>query len=347
VLLALKYRRVSMEKEPAGGWRHVHPTPSLSRNEQRTRLVVLLTLVTMVGELLAGWWSRSMSLTADGWHMGSHAAALGVTLFGYWFARSRAGDSRYSFGTGKVFSLSGFASGILLAVVGILVAEESLHRLLHPEEIRFDVAIGVATVGLLVNLGSAWLLGDDESGEGAVGHGHGHGHGHDHNLRAAYLHVMADALTSLLAILALVFGRWLGWVFLDALIGIVGGAIILKWSISLCRESGTVLLDVTPSTEEQQAVRGVIERLEGHSVVDLHIWEIGLGTRACMITIGADTPKEAGFYRGLLRDVSSFSHLTIEVGPSRGPSMGRVPTDLQEDERGHSHGHSHHNGEGH
>jgi cation diffusion facilitator family transporter len=248
-------------------WQHDHDFHlDSSHGERRTRYVVLLTAVMMVVEIAAGYLYGSMALLADGWHMGTHVAALGISLFAYGYARRHADDPRYSFGTGKVSSLAGFASAVALAVVALMMGAESVQRLLSPQTIHFDEAILVASVGLAVNLLSAWLLRDDHSH-----HHHGHDephHHHDHNLRAAYLHVLADALTSLLAIVALLCGRALGWVWMDALMGIVGALVIAKWGLDLIRETGGVLLDGTyrrlaPVANRPQPLRR--HRRPGHS----------------------------------------------------------------------------------
>ena len=208
------------------------PAPDFSGNEQRTRIVVLITAVMMVVELVVGYWTNSMALTADGWHMATHAGALGLALVGYWYARSRDGDARFNFGTGKVFSLTAFASAIVLGIVAIDILVESGTRLLMPLEIDFNEALPVAVLGLLINVVCALILqgGDGNHHGHSHGHSHGHGHARDENLRAAYLHVLADALTSLCAIVALLAGRHLGWTFLDPLMGVVGGLVITRWA---------------------------------------------------------------------------------------------------------------------
>ena len=210
-------------------WRHDHDYlgAKLEQNERQTRLVIALTAVMMVIEIAAGMVFGSMALLADGWHMASHASALSITAFAYWFARRHRHSARYSFGTWKVSVLGGFTSAVVLGVVALLIVWESVGRFFVPREISFDQAIGVAVIGLVVNLVSAWLLRD--------GHDHGHDHGHvdasghhdhDHNLRAAYLHVLADALTSLTAIFALVCGKLFGWGWMDPAMGIVGSLVI-------------------------------------------------------------------------------------------------------------------------
>jgi cation diffusion facilitator family transporter len=209
-----------------------------------------------------------MALTADGWHMATHAGALGMSAMAYWFARTRARASSFTFGTGKVYALAGYTSAVVLGLVAVLMLVESVRRLAHPLPIRFGEALPVAVVGLLVNLVSVVLLdADDHHGhhdEHDHAHGHGHG-GHDHNLRAAYFHVLADAFTSVLAIAALVAGRYAGWTFLDPMMGIVGGLVILKWGVGLCRESAKPLLDVLPSAELADEIRRAVERSTTHA----------------------------------------------------------------------------------
>src|SRR5262245_34757623 len=230
------------------------------RHARRTQWVVVLTLVMMVAEIVGGTIYGSMAVVADGWHMATHAAALGVAALAYRYARQHAGNPRFSFGTGKVGDLAGFASAISLAIVSLLIAAESLRRLIHPHGIDFLQAGGIAVVGLLVNLVSAWLLHEDhhhdhdddddhEHDDHDHAHHHSHGHHHDPNLRAAYLHVLADALTSVLAIVGLLAGRFLGWIWMDAAIGILGAIVIGHWSIGLARTAGRTLLDSHDDSE--------------------------------------------------------------------------------------------------
>lgn len=251
--------------------------------ERHTRLVVVLTLVTMVVELVAGWLTGSMALLADGWHMGSHAAALGLSVFAYGYARKRAGDSRFTFGTGKVPALAGYSSAMLLGAGALWMLIESLNRLFEPIPIQYGEAMAVATLGLLVNLVSAWIL-----GKGGAGHRHHHGHDHDHrdhNLRAAYLHVLADALTSLLAITALGAGMLFGWSFLDPLMGIVGAALISRWAWGLATGSARTLLDAEAQSEIIEQVRASVEGVEDTWLSDLHVWRVGAASRACIVSI--------------------------------------------------------------
>jgi len=292
-------------------WTHGHTfgTQAVPRGEARTRWVIGLTVVMMVVEIAAGWAFGSMALLADGWHMGTHAAALSVTAFAYLYMRRHAEDPRYSFGTGKVGSLGGFASAVALAVVAVLVFGESTWRLTAPVAIHFDYAIGVAVVGLVVNLVSALLLRDDHPDHAGSG---GHHH-HDHNLRAAYLHVLADALTSLLAIVALSAGKFLGWMWMDPVMGIVGSVVIARWSLGLLRQTSAVLLDGEVGAEQREAIRSLIESDGDNRVVDLHVWRVGPSHMAAIVSVVTHEPKAPDHYKALLAGRSDLVHLTIEV----------------------------------
>jgi cation diffusion facilitator family transporter len=275
-----------MHLQDLGPWSHAHTfeTDRVARGERRTRWVVAITVSMMIAEIAAGTVFGSMALLADGWHMGTHAAALGVAAFAYAYARRHAADPRYSFGTGKVGALGGFASAVGLAVAALLVLVESATRLARPVVIRFDEAIAVAVLGLAVNLVCAWLLRDRDHGhehrEEEQGHSHGdhdhaHGHHRDHNLRAAYLHVLADALTSVFAIAALVTGKVLGWTWMDPAMGIVGALVIARWSAGLLKDTSAVLLDAEVTTARRDAIRSAIEAGRDDRVSDLHVWRVG------------------------------------------------------------------------
>jgi cation diffusion facilitator family transporter len=236
-----------MHQHTLNNWQHDHLFHlDAKKGERRTLWVVILTAIMMVVEISAGRLYGSMALLADGWHMGTHVAALSIALFAYGYSRKNAANPKFSFGTGKVNSLGGFASAVSLAVVALMIGADSIQRLISPEQIHYDEAITVAIIGLIVNLVSAWLLhgGHDDHHHHDHSHGDGHHH-HDQNLRAAYLHVLADALTSVLAIIALFFGKSFGWVWMDAVMGIVGAVVISRWSIILLRETSSVLLDNT------------------------------------------------------------------------------------------------------
>jgi cation diffusion facilitator family transporter len=315
-----------MHLESLEPWQHAHGygAETQGEGERRTRWVVALTLAMMAGEIAAGTLFGSMALLADGWHMGTHAAALGVAVFAYRYARRHAGDARYTFGTGKVGALGGFASAVGLAVVALLVLVESAQRLASPVSIRFDEAIAVALLGLAVNLGSAFLL----RGEHDHGHSPGHerehspAHGHgphaarshrDHNLRAAYLHVLADALTSVLALVALVAGRSLGWTWMDPVMGIVGSAVIARWSWGLLRDTSAVLLDGEAEQALRAAVVRAIEADRDNRVADLHVWRVGPRHLAAIVSVVTHAPEAPAHYRALLAAFPDLVHVTVEV----------------------------------
>ena len=311
-------------------WEHGHsfgldrPQPG----ERRILVVAVLTAVTMVVEVVAGLSFGSMALLADGLHMASHAAALGLTVFAYIYCRRRAGDPRFAFGTGKVNSLGGYTSALLLVGFALYMAVESVSRLMAPVPIAFDGAIAVAVVGLIVNGVSVFILDTrldsatprtETHQDGPERHGlhhdphHGHGHAHhDHNLRGAYLHVLADALTSLLAIVALIAGKYLGAVWMDPLMGIVGACLVSRWAYGLLRDSSRTLLDRQAPATVRDAVRGSLERFHDTRVVDLHVWSIGPGLFAAEIAVVSHQPKEPSVYKEMLSELG-LAHLTIEV----------------------------------
>lgn len=302
---------------------HVFLGAAHDDNARRTLVVVAITAIMMVGEIIAGTVFNSMALLADGFHMATHAGALAVAAGAYAFAKKHARTGRYTFGTGKVGDLAGFASALVLGVVAIGIAWESILRLLSPQNVAFGEATIVAIIGLVVNLVSAVLL------SGGHHHGHGH-HGHDHqhhdhdedhaashgkggqdnNLRAAFIHVLADALTSVLAIAALLAGRYLGWTWLDAAMGIVGAGVIAVWSWNLLRDTGGVLLDRTDDHLEAE-VREEVEGPGGVRITDLHVWRVGPGAYAAIVSYAGDvSPDEV---RRRLMPVHELSHVTIEA----------------------------------
>jgi cation diffusion facilitator family transporter len=295
------------------------------RNEHRTWIVVGITLVMMVGEIVGGSWFGSMALVADGWHMATHAAALGIAAIAYRYARRHARNPRFSFGTGKVGELAGFTSAITLAIVALLIGWQSLQRLFEPQPINFDQAVWIAGVGLLVNIVSAALLhgGHDHHHEHEHEHDdhhdhddhHADHHGHDTNLRAAYVHVLADALTSVLAILGLLAGKYLGWVFMDAVIGIVGALVIAQWSIGLIRHAGRSLLDAHDDSPREQQVRERLLQSDDVHIADLHLWRLGPGHHGLMVTLVTANPEPPAHYRARLAGLPGLSHITIEVNP--------------------------------
>ena len=288
-------------------------------NTHRTLWVVALTAVMMVGEIVAGVVYNSMALLADGFHMATHAGALAVAALAYAFARKHARSGRYTFGTGKVGDLAGFASALVLAVVAIGIAWESVGRLLDPRPVAFGQATLVAVIGLVVNLVSALLL---DGGHHHHGHDHHHDHAHDHghdhhhqdnNLRAAFVHVLADALTSVLAIAALLAGRFLGWTWLDPVMGIVGAVVIAVWAWSLIRDTAGVLLDATDRHLEAE-VREEVEGPGDAKITDLHVWRLGPGAYGAIVSyLGAASAQAV---RERLARVHELSHVTVEAHPA-------------------------------
>jgi cation diffusion facilitator family transporter len=296
---------------------HDAAASAAGRAERRTRVVVVLTILMMIAELVVGWITGSLALTADGWHMGTHAGALGLAVLAYWYARTRAANDAFTFGTGKVYALAGYTSGIALAAVAIWMGIEGVIRLTERPVIDFADALPVAVIGLVVNLACALLLGGGSKPEAEHGHdhghAHGHAHGHDHNLKAAYVHVLADALTSVLAIAALILGQTMGWWFLDPAMGLVGGAVILVWAVGLCRASSRQLLDVVPDVEHERAVRSRLEQIDDVRVADLHVWELGPGQRSCIVSLVTSTPRDVDYYKQAILAAVPVAHLTIEI----------------------------------
>jgi cation diffusion facilitator family transporter len=292
-------------------WQHSHEFGSHSPvAERRTRIVIGITAAMMVIEIAAGTVFNSMALLADGWHMSTHVVAFLITAMAYHLSRRHGADPRFSFGTGKIGVLGGFASAVVLAIVAVLMAGESAHRLFAPAPIRFNQAIGVAVVGLAVNLICAFLL----KGGHSHAHGSGHHHHHDLNLRSAYVHVLADALTSVTAIFALTAGKFLGWSWLDAVMGIVGSLIVGAWAYGLVRDTSGILLDRTPeSSDLPEEIRRAVENDGDALIVDLHVWQVGAGKFAAIVSIVAPEPKPADVYRELLRVHEELVHVTIEI----------------------------------
>lgn len=288
--------------------------------ERRTRWAVALTVVMMVAEIAGGWWYNSMALLADGWHMSSHALALGLALFSYAAARRYATDSRFAFGTWKMETLGGYSSALLLLGVAGLMLVQSLSRLLQPGAIHYDQAIALAVVGLLVNLLCAWLLHDGHDHH--HGHHHGHHHHHDHhdhghhdlNQRAAFLHVLADAATSALAIVALLAGKWWGLDWMDPLMGVVGAVLVASWAKGLLQDSGRVLLDAEMDSPLTGQVREALAGLPQPAVVaDLHLWRVGRGSHACIVVLEHDGQLSVEAVHRQLASLSGVQHLSVEL----------------------------------
>lgn len=286
---------------------HVFLGAAHDENARRTLWVVMLTVVMMVAEIAAGYLTGSMALLADGFHMATHAGALGIAAAAYAYAKRHARSPRYSFGTGKVGDLGGFASALILALVALGIGVESVVRLLEPTEVQFGTATLIAILGLVVNIVSALLLGHGHSHE----HDHEHHHGSDNNLKSAYVHVLADALTSVLAIAALLAGRYLGWVWLDPVMGIVGAIVIARWAWSLMGVTAGVLLD---QTDEHVAaeIRALVEQPGDARITDLHVWRVGPDAHAAIVSVLGQDTTDADTLRERLKAVHEVSHLTIE-----------------------------------
>lgn len=297
-------------------WQHYHDfSVQNEQGERRTYYVLILTAITMVIEIVAGTAYGSMALLADGWHMGTHVAAFMIAIFAYRYARKHANNPAFSFGTGKVNALGGFASAIALAVVALVMFVESIQRIFEPHNIQFNEAIIVASIGLLVNIVSAFLLKDD--------HSHSHQHvdethdehhqHHDHNIRAAYAHVLADAMTSVLAISALLVGKYLGWNSFDPIIGIVGAIIITRWAYGLIKETSPLLLDASIAEEYQAAITKAIENDADNQIADIHVWKVGANDYAAIISIVTHIPNKPEHYKALLSEFDKLSHITVEI----------------------------------
>ncbi len=315
---------------------HIFLGAGHERNERRSWAVIALCLAMMVVEISGGLWFGSIALVADGLHMSTHAGALLLTAVAYGAARRMARSPRFTFGTGKIGDLAGFTSAIVLVMIAVLIGYESLARLLHPVTIDFNQAIPIAVLGLAVNIASVWLLGGGhDHGHGHDHHGHDHGdehdhhdHGHDHdhghphaapaaaardnNMRSAVIHVMADAAVSVLVIVGLVLGRWMGWMWMDPLVGVAGAVVIASWGYGLARDTGRILLDVTPDMALCDRLRGSIEG-DGDQVTDLHLWRLGPGHLGAIVSIRTPRPRDLRFYRERLAGCASLSHLTIEI----------------------------------
>ena len=296
-----------MYRESVERWQHAHVfgQDEKKQGESRTLFVIALTGAMMVLEIVAGLHFGSMALLADGLHMASHAAALGISAFAYVYARRHAHDERFSFGTGKVNALGGFTGAILLSFFTLFMVWESVERVLNPVAIAFNQAILVAVLGLFVNGISVWILGL---------HSHDHGHSHDHNLRSAYLHVLADALTSFTAIFALLAAKYFGLVWMDPLMGIVGALMVARWSLGLLKSTGDVLLDRQGPEEMRTQIRDQIEGDESDvRIVDLHLWSIGPDIYAAIISVVADRPLTADQCRSRLDMGDALVHVTVET----------------------------------
>jgi cation diffusion facilitator family transporter len=300
---------------------HVFLGEAHDRNERKTWGVIAICAVMMVAEIVGGLWFGSVALIADGLHMSTHAGALLIAALAYTYSRRYVNDTRLTFGTGKFGDLAAFTSAIALAMIALLIGYESVDRLINPVPIAFNQAIPIAVAGLGVNLLSAFLLSDDHHGRDhhhVDEHEHGHAHIHrDHNLRAAFVHVMADAAVSVLVIVGLIAGRVFGWIWMDPVMGLVATVVILSWSWTLIRSAGAILLDVCP---DPSMARMIATRLEQGSdrVSDLHLWRLGPGHLAAVISLVTHTPHTPERYKKRLSGLRGLSHVTIEVVPCPG-----------------------------
>ena len=315
---------------------HVFLGDAHERNERKTWAVIAVCAVMMVAEIVGGFWFGSVALIADGLHMSTHAGALLIAALAYTYSRRYVNDARLTFGTGKFGDLAAFTSAIALAMVALLIGYESVDRFVNPVPIAFNQAIPIAVVGLGVNLLSAFLLRDDHDHHHGYAHDHHHTHAHndlhddhdhvhgnahvhrDHNLRAAFIHVMADAAVSVLVIIGLVAGRLFGWVWMDPLVGLVATVVILSWSWTLIRSAGAILLDICP---DPALSRKIAARLEQGSdrVSDLHLWRLGPGHLAAVISVVTHEPRSPEQYKRRLSGLTGLSHVTVEVVPCPGP----------------------------
>jgi len=302
-----------MDQSDHSPFRHTHDfVPDFSGAERRTRIVIGITAAMMLLEITVGLISHSMALLADGWHMSTHVIAFLITAMAYYLSRKHSSNAQFTFGTGKIGVLGGFSSAVVLAMIALLMVGESAHRLFVPLTIHFNEAIGVASLGLLVNLSCALLLKDTSHHHD--GHSHTSGHRRDLNLRAAYVHVLADAFTSVLAIIALTGGKFAGWSWLDPIMGIVGSGVVFSWAYTLLRDTSGILLDRTPpSSDLPDEIRRAVESDGDSLITDLHVWQVGTGKFAAIISIVAHQSKSSDEYRELLREHEELVHLTIET----------------------------------
>ncbi len=309
-------------------WQHEHhfALPNAASAEQRTRWVMALAVAMMVAEIIGGTLFHSMALVADGWHMSTHAGALGLAAFAYAYARRHAHDPRFAFGPGKVGTLAAFSSTVILALIALLIIAESFDHLAHPLAIQFSEALPIAVTGLLVNVVSAMILGGhgghetpDDHHKPPHNHNHNHDH-HDHSLRAAYVHIVADAVTSVLAIIALLLGKYLGWWWMDPLMGLVGAGVILNWAMGLARDTSGILLDHGPAAFLRQEVTDALAHDPACQLVDLHIWPLGAGHWAAIVAVVSHTPQEPNHYKALMQEIHELSHVTVEVHRANNPS---------------------------
>ncbi len=305
------------------GHSHVFLGSGHEQNERKTWAVIILCGAMMLVEIIGGSLFGSLALVADGLHMSTHAGAMLIAALAYTYARQHATDERFVFGTGKLGELAGFTSAIILAMIALLIGYEAVLRFLAPITIHFTEAIPIACLGLLVNIASAWVL----SGGEHHGHDHGHDHEHEHdhhdhdqghaahrdyNIRSAYIHVMGDAVVSILAITGLTLARIFGWLWMDPLAGIIGALVIANWSYGLARDTSRILLDMNPDEPMSAKLRAAIES-DGDRLLDLHLWRLGPGHLGAVLSVATDKQRDCGFYRKRLQPFTSLSHVTVEV----------------------------------
>ena len=317
-----------MQTKSSIQWDHSHDFGvDNTHSEKKVIIAFWLTTVVMVLEIAAGTWSGSMALLADGWHMGTHSAAFLIAIFAYSYAKKHTKNKTFSFGAGKVNYLGGFASAVALALVALMVILESIQRFIEPQQIHFNEAIMVAIIGLIVNIVSVFVLHDSHhhhhSHEDSHSHGHthkshdhshSHGHHHDHNMKAAYLHVLADTLTSLLAIVALLASKYFGWIWMDAAIGVLGAVVIGRWSYGLIKESSEVLLDKTLDASSFESIAQHMKTEMNTTITDIHVWRIGALDKAAILSVSANNPHSPDAYKHVLKHyVPQLSHISVEV----------------------------------
>lgn len=307
-------------------------------NEQKTKWVTLITLVMMVGEIIVGYWSGSMALLADGWHMASHSLALGLSLVVYYLYRHPRFRSSFTFGGGKILSLGGYTSALFLVLIAVSMIVESISRFYEIPAIKYEEAIVVAGIGLVVNLVCAWILHNDGGHSHSHSHSHSHAHVHgancnhghsklapapapvkevkavskDHNHESAYVHILTDALTSVFAIIALLLGKWQGWSWLDPFVGVLGGLVVLKWSLGLIAQSGKDLLDAHDVSIDQDSLVLKLEE-DGSKVMDIHLWRLSPNQVGCELVIQSNATQKSADYRDLIQRQFAIHHLIIEV----------------------------------
>ena len=301
-------------KESTIQWEHSHDFGvDSAQNKSKVKIVFWLTTIIMVLEIAAGTWSGSMALLADGWHMGTHSAAFLIAIFAYSYAKKNANNKSFSFGTGKVNYLGGFASAIALAIVALLMILESVQRIIEPNNIYFNEAIIVAVIGLIVNIVSAFILKDDHHHHDDHHGDSDHHHDHDHNMKAAYLHVLADALTFVLAIVALLTGKYMGIIWIDPVMGIVGAIVILHWSYGLIKESSTVLLDKSVDVSTFEKISQTLDK-RNTIINDIHVWKIASTHQAAILSVSSPSPLSTEEYKKILSEsLPQLSHVSVEV----------------------------------